>query len=99
MTGVTVDAGAFLADFKRALGELDRRARQDVQERANRIRGRARQLVHVSSGQTRDSIEVIVHEDGSADVRVGARQGLFEEFGTHDMAPRPFLRPAVAEEK
>ena len=55
----------------------------------------ARQLVHVVTGETRDSIAAELNRrTGSASVVVGGA-GLFEELGTVHRAPHPFLRPAA----
>ncbi len=96
---VTVDDTAFQIDFKRALGELEERAKKDVRTRAERVLARAQELVHVDSGETRDSGEVRFNDDGSADVVFTAHQAIFEEFGTSNRAATPFIRPAMAEEK
>lgn len=62
---------------------------------AESIARRARELVapHRDTGQTEESIHV-EHGEGGAEVHGRNR---YLEFGTSNMAARPFMRPAIAE--
>jgi hypothetical protein len=65
-----------------------------VKERAlQAIAARARELVRVQTGETRDSIMVNDSEDA---VEV-AGAGLFLEYGTVKMPAYPFLGPATSQ--
>ncbi len=65
-----------------------------VKERALRaIAERARELVRVDTGETRDSI-MVNEEDGTVEV---AGAGKFLEFGTIKMQAYPFLGPATSQ--
>ena len=57
------------------------------------IAARARELVRVDTGETRDSIQVN-EEDGTVEV---AGAGKFLEFGTVKMPAYPFLGPATSQ--
>lgn len=58
-----------------------------------KIAERARELVPVETGATRDSIVVNESEDG---VEVG-EAGVFLEYGTTNMRAEPFLGPATSQ--
>jgi hypothetical protein len=65
-------------------GEVRRRALEKIAERA-------RELVAVDTGETRDSIQVT--DEG---VEVGGA-GVFLEYGTRNMAAEPFLGPSTSQ--
>jgi HK97 gp10 family phage protein len=90
------DDRAFRLELPIAFEELKLEAKKINQERAERIRDRAKQIVHRLSGETRDSLEVKEVADG---VEVGShlQKAIYEEFGTSKMSARPFMRPAIAE--
>ncbi|MDB5350527.1 MAG: Bacteriophage HK97-gp10, putative tail-component [Planctomycetota bacterium] len=58
----------------------------------------AREKCPVRTGKLRDSIIYVVNED-ELKVAIGATHftARFVELGTHDQAPEPYLRPALAE--
>ncbi|MFS0736935.1 HK97-gp10 family putative phage morphogenesis protein [Sphingomonas sp. 1P06PA] len=68
------------------------------------IASRAKELVPVDTGALRDSIEVQLPSGNAPTAIVGARepQGFYDnyiEFGTVNMPPQPFLRPAWEEQR
>jgi HK97 gp10 family phage protein len=101
-----------LEELRRAVEELPeaiQNALKDVaRETAERIATRARQLVHVRSGRTRDSIRVVEdaarhqyrvdvgpHEGMPADKDWPANVPLWLEYGTRFRSAHPFMRPAL----
>lgn len=62
---------------------------------------RARQLAPVRTGALRASIDyTVTGESGerpTLTISVGMPYGIFQEFGTRNMAPHPFIRPALIE--
>ena len=67
-----------------------------LEEVAEFIKERARQLAPVLTGQLRDSIDVLVQDWGFL-VVAGVEYAQFVEFGTVRMAAHPFLTPAIQE--
>lgn len=67
-----------------------------LEEVAEFIKERARQLAPVLTGQLRDSIDVLVQEWGFL-VVAGAEYAQFVEFGKINTAAHPFLTPAIQE--
>jgi len=86
-----------LKGFHEAMQDFEAEAKLINRDRAERILERAKQHVHVLSGETRDSLELTETPDG---IEVGSRlpKALYEEYGTTKMSARPFMRPAIAEE-
>jgi HK97 gp10 family phage protein len=101
-----------LTELRRAVEQLPQAIQQALQtvahDTAERIATRARELVHVRSGRTRDSIRVV--EDAAQHqyrVDVGPHQGmpadkdwpanvpLWLEYGTRFRDAHPFMRPAL----
>jgi len=79
------------------VGELikaDPEVRHHVHEAAEEMAEVARQNAPVDTGELRDSIHVEDEGEGSR-VVVGTDHWIFPEFGTVDMAPEPYMRPAV----
>jgi HK97 gp10 family phage protein len=87
---------------KNRLPNLPREVRQNaitvINRHARNVAAIARQLVHVKSGETRDSIAVSESSLGTVRVVVGGA-GLYLELGTVHMGPFPFLRPAVESDR
>lgn len=84
---------------KRTLRQMLRRTQRAAAEfnteNAEETAEMARLLVHVRTGETRDSIHVEVDESKrEAKVVVGGG-GLHEELGTVYRPPHPFLTPAA----
>lgn len=69
-----------------------------VEKTADAIVDGAQERAHVITGEMRDSI----HRTGSGmqcGVSVGAKQGIFEEYGTSRRPAHPFFWPAVEAER
>lgn len=69
-----------------------------VKATSDKIVDGAQQRAHVITGEMRDS----VHTEGSGldmKVVVGAKQGIFEEYGTVRRPAHPFFWPAVEAER
>lgn len=60
------------------------------------IQARAVMRAPIDTGFLRNSIR-IVHEGTEGRVEVGAHYGVYLEFGTSRMSPRPYLIPAAEE--
>lgn len=70
--------------------ELDTLVASERKEVLEYVADLAKDLVHVITGETRDSIRVNDAGDG-VEAGYGA---MWEELGTRDRAPHPFLTPA-----
>jgi len=59
----------------------------------------AEELAPVDTGYLRSNITSMVYDNGGFDIAlhitVAADYGIFQEFGTRNMPPHPFLRPAI----
>lgn len=101
-----------LTEMRRAVDELPQAIQQALQQvaadTAARIARRARQLVPVQSGRTRDSIRVVAdlphhqyrvdvgpHEGLPATADWPANLPLWLEYGTRYRSAQPFMRPAL----
>jgi HK97 gp10 family phage protein len=97
--------GAFPKEVEAAMMKV-------AKDTAERIAARARQLVTVATGRTRESIRVVEdlekHEyrvevgptkERPADKDYPANVPLWIEFGTRYVAARPFMRPALDEQR
>lgn len=90
-----------VADFERKLAERLLRLHHNADNENARVadvaaeRMRALAEPHVESGETLSSIKVEHGEGGSTISAGGAAR--YDEFGTSDMPPIPFMRPALAE--
>lgn len=77
--------------------EIDRR----MHRAGEAIVNRAKQLAPVRTGALRDSIDYIVlYNPGQRSelrVTVGMPYGIFQEFGTRNIPPHPYIRPAMNE--
>lgn len=78
-------------------------AKKTVQESAEAVRNRAKDLVPVDSGRLQRAINVSYSSDGlSAEVKNTNNQayyGQFIEFGTSRRPARPFMTPAAEQER
>lgn len=86
------------ARFRAAADATPDRVRQFVTDTGEQIRQRMRDEVPVDSGETRDSIQSVVADDGTA-VEVGPTNrddkgrpiGHFIEYGARGIPPDPFV--------
>src|SRR5208283_4471644 len=63
---------------------------------------RARALAPVDTGALRESIDwIIIYDEGGGrhelKITVGEFYGIYQEFGTRNIPPHPFIRPALNE--
>ena len=81
-------------------GALKGRLRDVVQVAARNIEVRSKKLVPVDTGATRASITPTISEDG-LEARIGPTTlyAPYLEFGTARMEARPFMRPALEQER
>lgn len=86
-------------DIPRTAKVIRDNALADARGFAEAVRDNAKNRAHVVTGEMRDSIEVHAEGDRTFVVEVGAVQGVFEEFGTSQHGPHPFLTPAYEEER
>jgi HK97 gp10 family phage protein len=87
--------------------ELERGGEEVEREIANEIATDARRLApklahaivypsfHREPGWLAESIEADEVPGGGSAIRVGAFWGIFQEYGTENMHPHPYLRPAA----
>lgn len=78
--------------------EITQQGAAHVEAAADAIVVGAQERAHVITGEMRDSI----HKTGSGmqcGVEVGAKQGIFEEYGTSRRPAHPFFWPAVEAER
>ena len=80
--------------------QLQAKARQVVLIAAHNTERRAKELVPVDTGATKNSIEVHPGPgDAEASVGPSTEYAPFLEFGTRRMAARPFMVPAAEAER
>jgi HK97 gp10 family phage protein len=95
------ESAAFLEGFAKSKVFLEAEAMIKERETAARIADRAKQLAPVLTGELRDSIKIQGEgvDKGKPYIDVGTTDdhALFTEYGTSREAPRPFMRPAIAE--
>lgn len=78
--------------------QIDNRLHQAGQ----RIVARAQQLAPVKTGALRNSILYVVGESAGLtghylSIQVGMPYGIYQEFGTRNIPPHPYIRPALIE--
>lgn len=79
-----------------ALGkQARRRAGQAVRKAALDIEAGAKDRAHVVTGAMKNSIQAEMTGNLSAEVAVGVEYGIYEELGTRNRPPHPFLGPAA----
>ena len=103
MTGAELDVGARLAMIAERLDTATRRAcRRIVAEAAANVTTVAKKTVPVYTGVLRDSITPTQDEnaDGMAwEVGTNIEYAVPVEYGTKRMAARPYIRPALENER
>jgi HK97 gp10 family phage protein len=55
----------------------------------------ARDLVPVDTGETRNEMRIVRRKSGGVVVQSSTVASVFQEFGTSQMAPNPYIRPSV----
>jgi len=90
---VSVDTTKLDAIIARLPGNRDK----IVRATASHILGEARKRAPVATGALRDNSEVVIG-DGYTNVEFRQEYAAYVELGTHKMAARPFLTPAVEAE-
>lgn len=74
---------------------MRREASRIVRGIAFAVEGAAKTLAPVDTGALRNSITTTVGDNGmTAEVGPTVEYAIYQELGTHKMAPRPFLGPA-----
>lgn len=108
--GITLDSRAFMVAVRAAKPFLEVAALGEVRLKAERIATRAKEIAPVGTveegdphpGAMRDDISIkaegIDSKGPYVDVGTTEPYGLMVEFGTVNMSPEPFMRPAIAEE-
>jgi HK97 gp10 family phage protein len=66
---------------------------------AHLVEGVAKVKAPVDTGFLRNSIGVLSVSSREAVIGVGAEYGVYQEMGTRRMAARPFMRPALEENR
>jgi HK97 gp10 family phage protein len=82
--------------------QLDKNIDDKMHDAGQAIVRRAKQLAPVETGALRDSINylVVYNETGGNHellIQVGEPYGIYQEFGTRNIPPHPYIRPAINE--
>lgn len=80
---------------KRLRKTIESNSNDVANEFAKLVKSRAQQLAPVRTGHLKKSIRKKKVKPGRFTVRVDAFYGIYVEMGTRNMAPQPYLRPAV----
>lgn len=80
---ININPGAW-AEIMRIANHAHEKVKEEIVEDAKRY-------APVDTGRLRESI----HEEGDEEIVVGAEYGVYVEMGTRDMAPQPYMRPAL----
>lgn len=84
----------FTSRIPQLTGDLRKRASALVRKTVLDVEARAKIAAPVDTGALRRSIQTAMDNDLHGVVFVAAEYGIFLEFGTRRMSPRPFLGPA-----
>lgn len=79
---------------------VDRKVEDRLFATGERVVARARQLAPVDTGALRESIGFVVAGSGlrrTLSIQVGMPYGIYQEYGTRNIPPHPFIRPALLE--
>lgn len=97
----SVDTASVIHGLDAAILEIEHVAEHELEQLAEHVVERARSAAPVDTGNLKSSIRVIAsgHDDGGAFVDIGTDDpvGIYQEFGTVNIPPHPFMRPALAE--
>jgi len=105
MSGWTVDDREFMQAFDALMKRWSKNARAGVRRYGDAVVEAARRHIHSVDGELAGALVVEDHlqgdqpyiEVGTDESQAAKPHGLFVEFGTIHMAPRPFMRPALLE--
>ena len=93
----------FAESFTASVNDLEGELEKAVEDVLDVVGTSAKQYAPVDTGELRDSIEWLVTSIANAiveaEIRVGAKHGVFQEFGTIYHQAQPYLRPALDEHK
>jgi len=103
--GFHVDDRAFTEAVSSLMGRWRKNTRVGMRRYGDLVAERMRRRIHSDSGELVSRVGVVDHTDEEPPyIEVGAFEadsldphGIFDEFGTIHMAPRPFARPAFLE--
>lgn len=88
------------AALLRVTGEAERTTQREVKRSALNVQNGARLRVPVDTGRLRNSIAHEIDESGlNATIGTNTEYAPFVEFGTRRMRERPYLFPALEEER
>lgn len=99
-TTIDVDADAFLAGLRQAVGRLKLDTEADLIRLGQRAVRNMRQLCPVDTGRLRNSLGMTQGRDGKGlfiDVGTNVEYAPPVEYGTSRQAAQPFVRPGLAE--
>lgn len=79
---------------------INTRIDNNLYETGDVVVAEARRLAPVKTGELRESIDyIILHNEGRGRselrITVGVFYGIYQEFGTRNIPPHPFIRPAL----
>lgn len=103
-TGLVQTPGPRGSSFKwlgqQVMGYVSQKVDDRLRATGERIVARAQQLAPVDTGALRSSIGYLVAGEGlrrTLVIDVGMSYGIYQEFGTRNIPPHPFIRPALNE--
>ena len=92
--------GRLRATLLRVTGEAERTTQREVKRAALNVQNGARERVPVDTGRLRNSIAHEVDANGlNATIGTNLEYAPYVEFGTQRMRERPYLFPALEEER
>lgn len=92
--GPVNDFTRFAQELKRVAASLDVKAKRATDRVGEGALGTARSVVPVDDGQLRSSLR-LRREGTAAVVETDLYYAAFQEYGTSQMAPNPFMGPAM----
>ncbi|MEM3788282.1 MAG: HK97 gp10 family phage protein [Candidatus Bathyarchaeia archaeon] len=94
---VTVEDADFRRRMERLPGSVSKWVQQGLQQTAQMVQARARQLAPVKTGRLMQSINVQMVDEYNFKVGCYVPYALYQEFGTRYIQPRYFLTRALQE--